>query len=184
MAAKQTKKKKNTKSRPKKNQQNTEIKGEIIILVTLAVCILLVLSNFGIGGAAGEAVSSVLFGLFGFMAYVLPFVIFGIAAFFISNSGNTHAYVKIAAGIILFLLITAILELIFHSYTPEASLFSYYTESSKYHNAGGLAGGCLVSLLCPLIGEIGTYVVLVVLSIICVILITERTLLAPLERHG
>lgn len=184
MAAKQTKKKKNTKSRPKKNQQNTEIKGEIIILVTLAVCILLVLSNFGIGGAAGEAVSSVLFGLFGFMAYVLPFVIFGIAAFFISNSGNTHAYVKIAAGIILFLLITAILELIFHSYTPEASLFSYYTESSKYHNAGGLAGGCLVSLLCPLIGEIGTYVVLVVLSIICVILITERTLLAPLGRQS
>lgn len=184
MAAKQTKKKKNTKSRPKKNQQNTEIKGEIIILVTLAVCILLVLSNFGIGGAAGEAVSSVLFGLFGFMAYVLPFVIFGIAAFFISNSGNTHAYVKIAAGIVLFLLITAILELIFHSYTPGTSLFSYYTESSKYHNAGGLAGGCLVSLLCPLIGEIGTYVVLVVLSIICVILITERTLLAPLGRQS
>lgn len=183
MAAKQTKKK-NTKSRPKKNQQNTEIKGEIIILVTLAVCILLVLSNFGIGGAAGEAVSSVLFGLFGFMAYVLPFVIFGIAAFFISNSGNTHAYVKIAAGIVLFLLITAILELIFHAYTPGTSLFSYYTESSKYHNAGGLAGGCLVSLLCPLIGEIGTYVVLVVLSIICVILITERTLLAPLGRQS
>ena len=183
MAAKQTKKK-NTKSRPKKNQQNTEIKGEIIILVTLAVCILLVLSNFGIGGAAGEAVSSVLFGLFGFMAYVLPFVIFGIAAFFISNSGNTHAYVKIAAGIVLFLLITAILELIFHSYTPGTSLFSYYTESSKYHNAGGLAGGCLVSLFCPLIGEIGTYVVLVVLSIICVILITERTLLAPLGRQS
>src|SRR5699024_2234165 len=54
----------------------------------------------------------------------------------------------------------------------------------KYHNAGGLAGGCLVSLLCPLIGEIGTYVVLVVLSIICVILITERTLLAPLGRQS
>lgn len=183
MAARQTKKK-NTKSRPKKNQQNKEIKGEIITLVTLAVCILLVLSNFGIGGAAGEAVSSVLFGLFGFMAYILPLVIFGITAFFVSNSGNAHAYVKIGAGIVLFLLITAILELIFHSYTPGASLFSYYTESSKYHNAGGLAGGCVVSLLCPLIGEIGTYVVLVVLSIICVILITEKSLLAPLGRQS
>lgn len=184
MAAKQTKKKKNTKSRPKKAQQNTEIRGEIIILVTLAVCILLVLSNFGIGGAAGEAVSSVFFGLFGFMAYILPFVIFGIAAFFVSNSGNTHAYVKIAAGIVLFLLITAILELIFHSYTPGTALFTYYAESSKHHNAGGLAGGCLASLLCPLIGEIGTYVVLVVLSVICVILITEKSLLAPLGRRS
>lgn len=183
MAARQTKKK-NTKSRPKKNQQNKEIRGEIITLVTLAVCILLVLSNFGIGGAAGEAVSSVLFGLFGFMAYILPLVIFGLTAFFVSNSGNAHAYVKIGAGIVLFLLVTAILELIFHSYTPGASLLSYYAESSKYHNAGGLAGGCLVSLLCPLIGEIGTYVVLVVLSIICVILITEKSLLAPLGRQS
>ena len=56
MAAKQTKRRKSTKSRPKKNQQNTEIRGEIIILVMLAVCILLVLSNFGLGGTAGEAV--------------------------------------------------------------------------------------------------------------------------------
>ena len=184
MAAKQTKRRKSTKSRPKKNQQNTEIRGEIIILVMLAVCILLVLSNFGLGGTAGEAVSSVLFGIFGFMAYLLPFAVFGITAFLISNRGNAHAYVKIAAGVVLFLLFSAILELIFHSYTPGASLLSYYRESSRYHNAGGVAGGCIVSLLCPLIGEIGTYVVLIVLSVICVILITEKSLLAPLGRQS
>ena len=184
MAARQTKRRKSTKSRPKKNQQNTEIRGEIIILAMLAVCILLVLSNFGLGGTAGEAVSSVLFGIFGFMAYLLPFALFGITAFLISNKGNAHAYVKIAAGVVLFLLFSAILELIFHSYTPGASLLSYYRESSRYHNAGGLAGGCIVSLLCPLIGEIGTYVVLIVLSVICVILITEKSLLAPLGRQS
>lgn len=184
MAAKSTKSRKNSKSRPKKGQQNTEIKGEIIILAVLAVCILLVLSNFGVGGIAGEAVSSVFFGLFGFMAYLLPFVIFGLAAFLISNKGNTHAYIKIAAAIMLFLFITAILELIFNSYTPRASLLSYYTEASKHRNAGGLTGGCLVSLLCPLIGIIGTYVVLIILSVICIILITEKSLLAPLGRQS
>ena len=184
MAAKATKSRKNSKSRPKKGQQNTEIKGEIIILAVLAVCILLVLSNFGVGGIAGEAVSSVFFGLFGFMAYLLPFVIFGLAAFLISNKGNTHAYIKIAAAIMLFLFITAILELIFNSYTPRASLLSYYTEASKHRNAGGLTGGCLVSLLCPLIGIIGTYVVLIILSVICIILITEKSLLAPLGRQS
>ena len=184
MAARQTKRRKSTKSRPKKDQQNTEIRGEIIILAMLAVCILLVLSNFGLGGTAGEAVSSVLFGIFGFMAYLLPFALFGLTAFLISNRGNAHAYVKIAAGAVLILLLSAILELIFHSYTPGASLLSYYRESSRYHNAGGLAGGCIVSLLCPLIGEIGTYVVLFVLSVICGILITEKTLLAPLGRQS
>ena len=184
MAAKSTKSRKNSKSRPKKGQQNSEIRGEIIILAVLAVCILLVLSNFGVGGIAGEAVSSVFFGLFGFMAYLLPFVIFGLAAFLISNKGNTHAYIKIAAAIMLFLFITAILELIFNSYTPRASLLSYYTEASEHRNAGGLTGGCLVSLLCPLIGIIGTYVVLIILSVICIILITEKSLLAPLGKKS
>ena len=123
MAAKSTKQRKNSKSRPNKKQQDNGLRGEIIILVLLAVCILLVLSNFGLGGIAGEAVSSVFFGLFGFMAYVLPFVIFGLAAFLVSNRGNTHAYIKIAAAVVLFLLLTAILELIFNSYTPAHRSF-------------------------------------------------------------
>ena len=58
MAAKSTKKRKNTKSRPNKKQQDNGLKSEIIILASLAVCILLVLSNFGVGGIVGEAVSS------------------------------------------------------------------------------------------------------------------------------
>lgn len=69
MAAKSTKNKKNTKSRPKKSQGNMALKSEIIVLAVLAACILLVISNFGLGGIVGEAVSSVMFGLFGFMAY-------------------------------------------------------------------------------------------------------------------
>ena len=184
MAAKSTKGRKNSKSRPKKGQQNTELRGEIIILAALAVCILLVLSNFGIGGIVGEAVSSVFFGLFGFMAYLLPFILFAVTAFFVSNKGNAHAYIKIGAAVMLFLFITAILELIFNSYTPGASLISYYQAASEHRNAGGLTGGCLISLLCPLIGVIGTYVVLVILSVICLILITEKSLLAPIGRQS
>lgn len=184
MAAKSTKGRKNSKSRPKKGQQNTELRGEIIILAALAVCILLVLSNFGIGGIVGEAVSSVFFGLFGFMAYLLPFILFALTAFLVSNKGNAHAYIKIGAAVMLFLFITAILELIFNSYTPGASLLSYYQAASEHRNAGGLTGGCLISLLCPLIGVIGTYVVLVILSVICLILITEKSLLAPIGRQS
>ena len=186
MAARSTKSRKNSKSRPKKGQQkqNTELRGEIIILISLAVCILLVLSNFGVGGIAGEAVSSVSFGLFGFMAYVLPFVLFALVAFVISNRGNAHAYIKIAAAVVLFILLAAILELIFNSYTPGASLLSYYYEAGEHKNAGGLAGGAVITLLCPLIGVIGTYVILVILSIICVILITEKSLLSPIGRKS
>lgn len=184
MAAKSTKRKKSTKSTSRKKQQNTEIQSEIIILATLAASILLVLSNFGAGGIVGEAVSSFFFGLFGFMAYILPFLLFCGVAFQISNRGNAHAYIKIAAAVALFLVITAILELLINQYDPGTSILSYYRASSEHKNAGGLTGGCIISLFCPLIGEIGTYVVLFIIAVICIILISERTLLAPLGRKS
>lgn len=183
MAAKSTKKRKSTRSKPKKTQTNTALKDEIIILSMLAVCILLVISNFGIGGIAGEAVSSVMFGLVGFMAYLLPFILFGVVAFIVSNKGNTHAYIKVAASVVLLLMLTAFLELIMNTYDSEAGLLSYYKLASQHKNAGGLFGGCIVKLLCPLLGVAGAYVVIIVLAIICIILITEKSLLAPLS-HG
>ncbi len=183
MAAKSTKKRKTTGRRTKK-QENTALKEEILILAVLAVCILLVISNFGLGGIAGEAVSSVMFGLFGFMAYLLPFILFGVVAFSISNKGNAHAYIKVGAIVLLLLLLTAFLELVMNPYDSEAGLLTYYKLASQHKNAGGLIGGCIVKLLCPLIGVVGAYVVIIIFAVICVILITEKSLLAPLGRHS
>ena len=191
MAAKSTKGKKNTKSTAKKTQQKSgqsqnrdEIRGEIIILGLLAVCILLVLSNFGLGGIVGKTVSSVVFGIFGFMAYFLPFILFGAVAFGISNKGNSHAYIKLGAVAALFLILCGMIELLFHPYDKNATLFSYYVASSEHKNAGGFAGGFLIRLFCPLFGKIGAGVILVVLGIISIILITERSLLSPIGRKS
>lgn len=191
MAAKSTKGKKNTKSTAKKTQQKSgqsqnrdEIRGEIIILGLLAVCILLVLSNFGLGGIVGKTVSSVVFGIFGFMAYFLPFILFGAVAFGISNKGNSHAYIKLGAVAALFLILCGMIELLFHPYDKNATLFSYYVASSEHKNEGGFAGGCLIRLFCPLFGKIGAGVILVVLGIISIILITERSLLSPIGRKS
>ena len=69
-AAKRTTAKKTTKKQTGKKtvQQNTFLKNEIFILLSLAVCILLLISNFGIGGFLGDIVSSFLFGTFGLPA--------------------------------------------------------------------------------------------------------------------
>ena len=147
-----------------------------------AVCVLMLLSNFGVIGIAGSAISSVLFGFFGVMAYILPFLLFGVVAFGISNKGNTHAYIKIAACVALLFAICAFFQLVMHPFDAKESLWSYYQYASDYRKAGGLTGGCLVKILCPFIGVVGAYVVLVVLMVICVILITERSLLAPLGK--
>ena len=76
------------------------------------------------------------------------------------------------------------IELLFHPYDKNATLFSYYVASSEHKNAGGFAGGCLIRLFCPLFGKIGAGVILVVLGIISIILITERSLLSPIGRKS
>lgn len=184
MAARSTGKKKTTRKKTAKKQTGTSLNREILILIMFAVCVLLLLSNFGLIGIVGKAVSSVSFGIFGVMAYVLPFLLFGVVAFGISNQGNTHAYIKIAAGIVLLLVLCAFFQLVMHPFQIAESIWSYYQYASDYRKAGGLIGGCLVKLLCPLLGVVGAYVILIVLGVICVILITEKSLLAPLGRGG
>lgn len=48
---------------------------EVILWVILAISILLFISNFGIGGAIGNLVSSFFFGVFGLIAYIFPIVL-------------------------------------------------------------------------------------------------------------
>lgn len=165
-------------------QESSGLQQEIIILCVLAASILMLISNFGLGGLAGEVCSAVLFGIFGWMAYLIPILFFGAAVFLISNRGNTHAYIKIAALFVLLVVLCALLELAMNPYTPGTRLLTYYKQASIHKNAGGFFGGCLVTLLCPTIGVAGCYVVLIVLGIICIILITEKSLLKPLGKGG
>lgn len=175
---------KNTKEEAKRTQESPALRQEIIILCVLAASILMLISNFGLGGLAGEVCSAVLFGIFGWMAYLIPILVFGAAAFLISNRGNAHAYIKIAALLVLLIVVCALLELAMNPYTPGTGLLTYYKQASIHKNAGGFLGGCLVTLLCPTIGVVGSYVVLIVLGIICMILITEKSLLKPLGKGG
>jgi len=155
MASKGTKRK--TTKKKTQGQKDSIIKDEIIIWGTLAVCILMIISNFGIAGFAGEAISSFLKLIFGWLAYGIPFILFIGTAFIIPNKSNSIAYIKIAAGIILTVLICTFLELI--------------------NDAGGIIGSGLVKMLTPAIGIAGTYVVVIILSVICMLLITEKSLL-------
>ena len=80
-----TKKRKKTQSKRNvntkvKNTQSTQkqsfMRDEITILVSLAICIFAMISHFGIGGFIGDALSAFLFGVFGFMAYIVPILAF------------------------------------------------------------------------------------------------------------
>ena len=63
---------KTNSGRKKNDMQQESFTEEVILWVILAVSILLFISNFGIGGAIGNAVSSFFFGIFGLST--LPFL--------------------------------------------------------------------------------------------------------------
>ena len=115
-SGKQTTKRSTAKKNTGKQPDQSFVSGEITILVSLAVCILLLISNFGIGGFLGDHVSSVLFGIFGLPAYIMPIVIFIGIAFATSNKSNSVAYIKVIAGVILTLMSCTFIQLITTNY--------------------------------------------------------------------
>lgn len=181
-ARKNTSRKRNKKQTKKKQDSQSFLKDEIIILSALAAGILLLISNFGIGGFVGDAVSSVLFGLFGTIAYIIPILLFTGIAFVISNKGNSIAYIKTVAGVGFTWMVCTLFQLIMNEYTAGTGLFSYYKISSMHKDGGGLFGGIVVSALCPAIGVIGTYVIVIILCIICLVIITEKSFIRGVKK--
>lgn len=171
------------KARTKKKQSGF-LRDEVLLLIILALCILMLLGNFGMIGIAGAYVSGFLFGCFGTMAYLMPVLIFVILAFAISNKNNPVAHIKTGAGVLFILALCGFIQLSTTAFEPNRELLRYYTYSKEYKKAGGFFGGALVKLLCPYLGTIGAYVVFIVLLIICMVLITERSFFKGLKKGG
>ena len=163
MAAK-SRKKRSTRQTKKKKQEQSFLRDEVTIWLTLAVSILIMLSNFGLGGSAGAKASHGLYYAFGAVAYVVPFLLFGIVAFLISNKGNVNAYLKTAAGLIFVVLTCALLELV--------------------DKIGGIIGEKITNVLAPVIGVAGTYVVVLIFMIICFVIMTGKSLLKGVKESG
>lgn len=166
MASKSKKKstsKKTTGKTTKKAGENFVI-DEIIIWIVLAVSILLLISNFGFGGTFGASASAFLMESFGAGAYLVPFLLFGVTAFLVSNKHNRIAYWKSGAAVICFLILCGLFELI--------------------SDAGGTVGGSLADILSPALGVAGTYVILIIMMIIGIVIITGRSVLKGVKKQS
>lgn len=186
-AGKSTKRKTNSrgrKSTPKKQAEpEISFEKEIALWIVVAVSILLFISNFGIGGTIGNAVSSFFFGLFGMIAYVFPIVLLGGTFFAVSNKGNKIALVKTIAMVLFVAFLCMFIELALNGsdVSTPGEAFSY---SFKNHVGGGLVGGLLANLFCPNFGLVGSYVIDIIVLIISLVLITEKSALLGMQKGG
>ena len=167
-----------------KNSQELTFESEILLWVLLAVSILLFVSNFGIGGKIGNGASTVLFGIFGLMAYIFPILLFIGSCFVISNKGNHFAIFKFVAVILLFCSLCMFLQLLVSGKVSgtEGIVKNAYIYSSEFKAGGGALGGIFVWLCVPNFGTFGSFVIDIILIIISLVLITERSIFSGVKR--
>ncbi len=167
----------------KKNSPEISFGNEVALLVILAICIILFMSNFGIGGFIGAKVSGFFFGLFGKMAYLFPICFFIGAAFFISNRENGMALIKIVAGIVFVIFLCLFMELITGT-SRKYHVIESFQYAIEHKNGGGAIGGSIAMFLCPAIGKAGTFVVDIVALIISIVLLTEHSFLSGVKKSS
>lgn len=143
-------------------KENSFMKDEIIIWITIAFTVVCTISNFGLAGFVGEKISSVLMFVFGWVGYIFPLCLLGGVVFVISNKENSSAYIKTGAGVILTLISCMFLQML--------------------NDRGGWIGDAIVNVLTPAIGTVGTIVVGMVLAVICGVVMTERSVIGGVKK--
>ncbi|SCX77146.1 DNA segregation ATPase FtsK/SpoIIIE, S-DNA-T family [Pseudobutyrivibrio sp. AR14] len=183
-------KKSNTRAKSKKVEENEfedpffqDSTREIILWGSIGMCILLCVSNFGIGGLIGNAIANFFFGVFGIIQYVLPFMVAFSAFFIISNYGNKVAIAKVVAGFILLIFIATFVELLMNGQEIKLPLDAF-AASKESHNGGGLIGGLIVYGIYDSFGLLGAYLIDLIVMIVCIIIIIERFAFDRVQRSS
>lgn len=172
------------KKTPQKSGVSSFIGEEATLLIVLALSILLLLSNLHIGVGLLDKVNDLIFGICGILAYVMPVILFLGVAFLMSNKYNKIAKIKFGAGLALFLLLCAFAQLIMVEDFTKMNFVENFQYGSKHKIGGGMLGWLLGLFVTKLAGTAGGYVILVVLSIISVVIITERSFLQGVQKGG
>ncbi len=158
-----------------KKAANKRVIDEIWAITTIAIGIFLVIATFaGRAGKLGEIIGLCLKGLFGFMAYVLPFylIVFGILLFARQTS---HFSLKTIGMLLVILLMICTMNSVRFvdeekiKWSIEA-IKAFYTTGEELLS-GGFFGMIFGSALIMWLGKSGCWIFTVVVTIICLLLL-------------
>ena len=171
---------------PEQLERDSALFHEIGLIALFAAMVFLFLCNFGIIGPFGNSVSGFLFGVFGFTAYVVPILIFFATAFWFANEGNPNALRKLISGIVLFVMAGIVCEMIVGNADQMSSyqMGVLYESCRDTHSGGGILAGSFCYLLKRYLGTLGTVLVVLLCSVVSLILLTEKSLLAGMKNGG
>ena len=179
-----------TKRKPKTNKPSVEevrkaeeFRVEIVLWIIIACSLLLFVSNLGIGGAIGNAISRFLFGTFGVIAYVFPVILIVGSFFAVSNKNNIFAIVKLIAAIVFSVFLCVFMALIMsgNKLMEPMAAFEYGYEQKL---GGGIVGGGIAYFISQAFGIVGTYIIDIIMLIVSLVLITEKSAIKGFKDSG
>ena len=163
---------------------HSEVTENIIQAGLAALCVYLFVSVIGFGGAVGDFLAMVLFGLFGLLAFVFPFAMVGGIFFYRVNEGHRYIARKMAGLIGFFISLCPFMHLLFFKYDNTVNVFTYFTQSSQTHTGGGLVGSLLIGLFGLAFGLAGAIILTLLCLVVTLILMTQRPILTNIKRKG
>lgn len=169
---------------PVKNKQiqDNQLRNDCIILFSIACAIILILTNFNLAGTLGRGIKWFMFGVFGVMEYIFPFVLAASVIFLMVNRDLIRvARIKTVAVYGLLIVLCGMIQCVYNKpAVMESNVGEVFTYCADYKAGGGFLGGILCKVLSP-IGAIGTFVILMILAIICIVIITEKSFVSGLK---
>ena len=158
-------KKQNTPS-PEKLSRSYEITGICIIALSIFFAISVYSDN---GGTVGGFISSVLMGLFGYCAYLLPVIMLTAIIYFLFCKDKHSARNKLLLSSIAFVDLTAIFHII-NCAQSDVEYARYYTYA-QLHPTGGIVGASIGMPMQSFLGIIGADILffsVLIILIICI----------------
>lgn len=143
---------------------------EITVWILCAVMLIIELGNFGLCGFI-NVISNFLFGVFGIIEYILPLVVVFAAFFLHVNEYKKRAVQKVIFGSCVLLCIGMIGQLV--AGMSDFSVSNVYMDGYKNQIGGGVFCGSIAYLLHKGVGLVGTYIIILLVMILCVVLFAE-----------
>ncbi len=164
-------------------EESSFIYTEVAIILSFAVAVLCFLCNFRLCGALGEVLRSVQLGIFGIVGYAAPILLFAGTCFILANRGSALARIKMAAVIAGVLVLCGLAQMVLGGgYVPGMKFSEIYARCAQTGMGGGVLGGLLAQGIGSVLGTIGTYLILLVGLVICIVCITEKSVVSVVKK--
>lgn len=150
--------------------QENSYAAEIRVWLICGIMLIVELGNFGLCGIINY-VSKFFFGVFGVIQYVLPVAVMFAAFFLHVNDYGKRAVQKVVFGSGLLLCFGMIAQMAVG--IKEYNFLELFSEGFKDQLGGGVLCGSLAYLLHTGVGTIGTYIIIILAIIVCVVLFAE-----------